>query len=99
MDYYAILNVNRDASFQDIAIAFRKLALTYHPSKNIQNKAATNFKFCQICEAFEVLSTCKESFFLYVLEELRDFYDRYGEQVLKNGIPGKTIPLSHFSSR
>jgi curved DNA-binding protein CbpA len=35
MDYYAILNVNRDASFQDIAIAFRQLALTYHPSKNI----------------------------------------------------------------
>ena len=59
MDYYKILNVPSDASFQQIAIAFRVLALTYHPSKNVANKATTNFKFCQICEAFEVLSTCK----------------------------------------
>lgn len=43
MDYYAILNVSKNASFQEIAIAFRTLALTYHPSKNIENKAATNY--------------------------------------------------------
>lgn len=57
MDYYKILGIDREASFQQIAIAFRGLALTYHPQKNIAAKAATNFKFCQICEAFEVLST------------------------------------------
>ena len=59
MDYYGILGVDREASFQQIASAFRKLALTYHPQKNIATKAATNFHFCQICEAFEVLSTGK----------------------------------------
>jgi len=58
-------------------VAFRKLALTYHPQKNLQSKAATNFTFCQICEAFEVLST----------DELRSVYDRYGERILKNGDP------------
>lgn len=41
--------------------------------------AQVNFKFSQICEAFEVLST----------PELREAYDRYGEKVLKNGIPGE----------
>lgn len=43
----------------------------------MMNKAATNFTFCQICEAFEVLST----------DELRSVYDRYGERILKNGDP------------
>lgn len=31
MDYYSILGVDKEASFQQIAVAFRKLALTYHP--------------------------------------------------------------------
>jgi DnaJ-class molecular chaperone len=59
MDYYSILGVNSEASFQEIAKAYRRLALTLHPQKNLANKAATNFQFCQICEAFEVLSTGK----------------------------------------
>jgi DnaJ-class molecular chaperone len=46
--------------------------------KNMAAKADTNFRFCQICEAFEVLST----------DELRAVYDRYGEHILKNGSPG-----------
>lgn len=58
-DYYAVLGVPRDACFQQIAVAFRKLALTYHPLKSPSNLAQTNFKFCQVCEAFEVLSTSK----------------------------------------
>ena len=59
MDYYSILGVNSEASFQEIAKAYRRLALTLHPQKNLANKATTNFQFCQICEAFEVLSTGK----------------------------------------
>lgn len=37
--------------------------------------AQANFKFCEICEAFEVLDT----------PQLREAYDRYGEETLKNG--------------
>jgi len=55
------------------------LALTFHPDKNPERMAQVNFKYCQVCEAFEVLST----------PELREAYDRYGEKVLKNGIPGE----------
>jgi curved DNA-binding protein CbpA len=34
MDYYSILGIAREASFQQIATAYRTLALTYHPAKN-----------------------------------------------------------------
>jgi DnaJ-class molecular chaperone len=61
--YYEILGVSSEASFQEIAAKFRVLALTYHPDKNPERMAQVNFKFCQICEAFEVLSTRKLHFF------------------------------------
>lgn len=77
--YYEILEVDSKCSFQEIAKKFRVLALTFHPDKNPERMAQVNFKFCQICEAFEVLST----------PELREAYDRYGEKILKNGIPGE----------
>lgn len=76
VDYYEVLGVPSDACFQQIAVAFRKLALTLHPLKNPETLAQTNFRFCQVCEAFEVLST----------NELREVYDRYGESALKNGV-------------
>ena len=57
--YYETLGVKEDAAFQDLAKAFRVLAVTYHPQKNLSNMADANYKFTQICEAFEVLSTRK----------------------------------------
>ena len=58
-DYYRTLGVSADASYQDIAKQFRVLAITFHPLKNTSNMAKANYKFCEICEAFEVLSTRK----------------------------------------
>ena len=58
-DYYRTLGVSADASYQDIAKQFRVLAITFHPLKNTSNMAQANYKFCEICEAFEVLSTRK----------------------------------------
>ena len=90
-DYYKVLGVPRDGSFQDIAKSFRVLAITHHPLKNPATMAQSNYKFCQICEAFEVLST--RMFFLSVitfnLASLREAYDRYGEETLKNGYLSK----------
>eukprot|EP01037_Dinobryon_pediforme_P020950 gene20950-21698_t len=46
----------RDAKEKDLKKAYRKLALKWHPDKNIDNKEAATKKFEIISEAYEVLS-------------------------------------------
>jgi curved DNA-binding protein len=67
-DYYSILGVSKKSTAEDIKKAYRKLAVKYHPDKNIGNKEAEE-KFKQINEAHEVLSD----------PEKRKKYDRFGE--------------------
>lgn len=55
IDYYKILELNRDATESDIKKAYRKLARKYHPDLNPNDNAAKT-KFQQINEANEVLS-------------------------------------------
>lgn len=52
-DYYAILNVDRAASQEDIKRAYRKLARKYHPDVSKEPEAETRFK--ELNEAYEVL--------------------------------------------
>ncbi len=73
IDYYEILEVDRNASFEEIKKAYRKLALKYHPDRNPGNKEAEE-KFKLINEAYQVLSD----------EEKRALYDRYGKSGLEN---------------
>lgn len=54
-DYYATLEVPRDASADDIKKAFRKLARKYHPD-TAKDKKTAEAKFKEINEANEVLS-------------------------------------------
>jgi curved DNA-binding protein len=54
-DYYSILDVNKNASREEIQKAFRKLARKYHPDVNPDDKTAED-KFKEINEANEVLS-------------------------------------------
>ena len=54
-DYYATLEVNRDASETEIKKAYRALSLKYHPDRNPGNDEAAN-KFKEINLANEVLS-------------------------------------------
>ena len=53
-DLYETLGVNRDASFDDIKKAYRKLARSYHPDVNPDPEMAEKFK--EITAAYEVLS-------------------------------------------
>lgn len=50
--YYDILGVSQNATIEEIKIAFRKLALLYHPDKNPHTKEL----FVKILHAYEVLS-------------------------------------------
>ena len=52
-NYYAILEVNRKSSDQDIKLNFRRLAKEYHPDKNKAPGAEEKFK--DINEAYAVL--------------------------------------------
>lgn len=69
-NYYAILEVNRKSSDQDIKLNFRRLAKEYHPDKN--KEAGAEEKFKDINEAYAVLMDA----------EKRRKYDR---QVAKYG--------------
>ena len=53
-DLYETLGVDRDASFDEIKKAYRKLARNYHPDVNPDPKMADKFK--EITAAYEVLS-------------------------------------------
>ncbi len=54
-DYYDILEVQKNASDDEIKKAYRKMAIKYHPDKNPGDKAAEE-KFKEAAEAYEVLS-------------------------------------------
>jgi DnaJ-class molecular chaperone len=88
-DYYAILGVSASAPVPEIAKQFRVLALTYHPKRQQPEKIAqSNARLAEICEAYEVLSNA----------ELRDIFDRYGEEMLKSGVPPE-IPLEKATKK
>ncbi len=54
-DYYGILGIDPDADITVLKIAYRKLALRYHPDRNHDDAAATA-KMREINEAYAVLS-------------------------------------------
>ncbi|XP_022030096.1 dnaJ homolog subfamily B member 1 [Helianthus annuus] len=75
IDYYNILKVSRSVSDEDLKKSYKKLAMKWHPDKNINNKLAES-KFKQISEAYYVLSDVKK----------RQIYDMYGEEGVKSGL-------------
>lgn len=76
-DYYALLDVPRDADEDAMKKAYRKLALKWHPDRNLENKEEATKKFKEISEAYEVLSD----------KQKRTIYDQFGEEGLKGGMP------------
>jgi len=73
-DYYDILEVDRDASQDEIKKAYRKKAMKYHPDRNPDDPEAEQ-KFKEAAEAYSVLSD----------EKKRRQYDRYGHAGTQTG--------------
>ncbi len=84
-DYYEVLGVSKDASLNDIKLAYRRLARKLHPDVNKTDPKAKD-KFIEVQEAYEVLSD----------ENKRRNYDRFGHSgvqidmsdIFSGGIPG-----------
>lgn len=70
--YYDVLKVERTSSTDEIAIAYRRMAIQYHPDKNPDDGDAVA-RFKEAAEAFEVLGD----------SEKRSRYDRYGHPGLE----------------
>ncbi|XP_065596056.1 dnaJ homolog subfamily C member 21 isoform X3 [Cyrtonyx montezumae] len=75
--HYEVLGVRRDAADEELKRAYRRLALRWHPDKNLENaeEAAEQFKLIQA--AYDVLSDPQE----------RAWYDNHREALLR-GVNG-----------
>ena len=71
-DYYEVLNVERNASGDEIKRAYRKLAMKYHPDRNPDDAEAER-RFKEATEAYDVLTD----------PQRRQLYDRYGHEGLR----------------
>ncbi|HEY9763550.1 MAG TPA: J domain-containing protein [Trichocoleus sp.] len=85
-NYYEILGVSREATFDDIKRAYRQLARRYHPDMNPGDKSAEE-KFKLLGEAYNMLSD----------SEKRSQYDQFSQFWNQKGFQGvfnrtKTTP-------
>lgn len=69
-DYYEVLGVAKNASDDDIKKAYRKLAMKFHPDRNIDDPIGAEEKFKEVKEAFETLEDSNK----------RSNYDTYGHE-------------------
>jgi len=67
-DYYEILGISKDANEAAIKKAFKRLAMKHHPDRNADNAEASEVKFKEGKEAYDILSDAQK----------RAAYDQYG---------------------
>ncbi|KAF8317167.1 DnaJ-domain-containing protein [Clavulina sp. PMI_390] len=74
-DYYALLNLPRNASEEDIREKWRQLAILLHPDKQTDqaHRDLANEQFRRVQEAYKVLSD----------PQRREIYDQYGEEGIR----------------
>ncbi|CAG8463900.1 2826_t:CDS:10 [Paraglomus occultum] len=75
VDFYAVLNVAKEATEDEIKEAYKRLCRTFHPDKHVDqaDKLAAETKFQVIQKAYEVL----------VDKTKRAIYDMFGEEGLR----------------
>ncbi|KJA23016.1 hypothetical protein HYPSUDRAFT_66731 [Hypholoma sublateritium FD-334 SS-4] len=60
LDYYQILEIEEDATADEIKRSFRRLALIHHPDKNHTDTEQATQRFAALQQAYEVLSDEQE---------------------------------------
>ncbi|MGH7638021.1 MAG: molecular chaperone DnaJ [Gemmatimonadaceae bacterium] len=77
-DYFEVLEVSRTASDDEVKVAYRRLAMRWHPDRNNGSKEAEE-RFKELTEAYDILRDPQK----------RAMYERYGEAGLRGGgMPG-----------
>ncbi len=66
-DYYEVLGVDRNAGDDELKKAYRRLAMKFHPDRNLDDAEAEE-QFKEVKEAFEVLGDARK----------RQAYDQFG---------------------
>jgi len=74
-DYYKILEIDKNASDDDINKSYKRLSKIHHPDKNLDNKDKAEEMFKKINEAKNILLD----------KDKRRIYDQFGHEGLKNG--------------
>ena len=90
---YDLLGVVKTANDDEIKKAYKKMALKFHPDRNINNKEEANVKFQEVNRAYQTLSN----------PEKRSRYDQFGVIDGVNdsgggGMPNGFNPMDIFTS-
>ncbi len=86
-DYYEILGVAKNASEEDIKKAYRRLAMKHHPDRNADGDKASEEKFKEAKEAYEMLTDADK----------RAAYDRYGHAGVDPNMAGAGAGMGGFA--
>jgi DnaJ homolog subfamily A member 5 len=76
--------VSQDAEYSEIRSSYRKLALRWHPDKNMDNLEEATLRFREIQNSWEVLSDDQE----------RAWYDGHRQEILRSGEVGASSSSS-----
>ncbi len=76
-DYYEVLGVSKNASEDELKKAYRRLAMKYHPDRNLNDASAEN-RFKEAKEAYEILSDPQK----------RTAYDQFGHAGIDPSMAG-----------
>ena len=85
-DYYDVLEIDRNASQDEIKKAYRRLAKKHHPDTN-PDKKTEGEKFKEISEAYEILAD----------PDKRSNYDRFGHAAVRDAFGGGGFSWDDFT--